>query len=318
VTLGEDASQYFLFAKMPIVIQNKRAGYYMVAKDVTVAYETLDNLERILIISLLAGTLLSFVVGHWLAGRSLKPIKQAYDSKQDFLANASHELKTPLSVIMLSTETLEGEIPPEEAFQRQIVAGIKDEAVKMSELVSHLLYLARKDSHHMLKDRETLNLSGLVESELKRFDGMASQKKISIGSSIIPGIHISGDRKLLASVIGILVDNAIKYTPENGKVLVELSQTVLKNQSDIQLSVKDTGVGIPVNELDHIFERFYRLETSRSKETGGTGLGLAIAKEIVEEHGGSIKVNSIEKVGTTFVVSFHMSRKTKKSESGNL
>ncbi len=308
LTLGSDAPSYYLTAKMPIVIQNQKLGFYVVSRDVTIAYKTIDNLVRILIISLISGIFLSVILGYLLAGRGLKPIKQAYDSKQEFLANASHELKTPLSVIMLSTETLEGEIDPLQTFQHQIVTGIKDETLKMSELVSHLLFLSRQDNHHMLKKWETLNLSELLENESHRFAPLATQKNIQLKNMIVPNIHINGDKKLLSSAITILIDNAIKYTPDAGKVFVELTQSDHHKKHVISMNVKDTGIGIPESEKEKIFERFYRLESSRSKETGGSGLGLSIAKEIVEEHGGKIQVNSIENVGTTFSILFQSTK----------
>jgi len=304
ITVTGDSNTYYLLAKMPITIENQRLGSYVVARDVTVAYKTIDNLVIILIISLITGVFLSLGIGYLLAGRSLKPIKQAYDSKQEFLANASHELKTPLSVIMLSTETLDGEIDPALSFQRQVVAGIKDETLKMSELVSHLLFLSRQDNANMIKNWEYFDFSELLENELKRFSQIAAHKNMMLKSSITPDIRMIGDQKLLSSVITILVDNAIKYTPEGGQVFVELMLSNQRNKPIINMNVKDTGIGIPESELENIFERFYRLESSRSKETGGSGLGLAIAREIVEEHGGTIKVNSIEKIGTTFSVLF--------------
>lgn len=302
VELAGDKSLYYLLAKMPIEIDNTSIGYYVVAREVTAAYETLDNLLRVLIVSLFLGVFVSAGLGYFFAGRSLKPIREAYASKQEFLANASHELKTPLSVIMLSTETLEGEIKPDLAFQRQIVTDIKEETQKMNHLVSDLLYLARNDSRTATANFEPFSLSEILEKEIASYEKMAQSKGLTLSTTITPNIKVVGDRKQLLSVITILVDNAMKYTKTGGQIFIELEKTNTNKKQGIKLSVKDTGIGIPEQELKRIFERFYRSETSRSKETGGYGLGLAIAKEIVEQHGGSIRVESIEKVGTTFSV----------------
>lgn len=304
VSLNGDKELHFLLVKMPIVIQNQTLGYYAVARDVTVAFETMDNLVKILLISFVVGVLASAGLGYFLAGRGLKPVKAAYHSKQTFLADASHELKTPLSVIMLSTETLASEIQPHEDFQLQIVADIKEEAVKMNELVTHLLFLARSDSASQLLKPEILNFSELLSDEVYRFQKMAQTKNIFLSENIAAGIKHSGDRKLIQSVFSILLDNAIKYTKEGGSVWVELERQDSKGHQGIQLRVVDTGIGIPESELQHIFERFYRLESSRSKETGGYGLGLAIAKDIIEQHSGRIYARSVVGQGTEFVVIF--------------
>jgi Signal transduction histidine kinase len=302
ITLEDQKKSYYLMAKMPIEINTQTLGYYVVARDVTIAYQTLENLSKILVFSLIAGVFVSAGLGYLIAGRSLRPIKEAYTSKQEFLANASHELKTPLSVILLSTETLEGEIDPELAFQRQVVSGIKDEAQKMNHLVSQLLFLSRTDSSTATAKYEHFNLSEALSKELNAYEKIAQAKGIQLSQTITPGLKINGDRKQLLSVFSILIDNAIKYSKDSGQVYVSLEKNNDLKRQGVRITVKDTGIGMPEDELKHIFERFYRLESSRSKETGGYGLGLAIAKEIIDQHKGIIQVNSIEKVGTTFVV----------------
>lgn len=302
VALVEPSELHYLMAKMPITISDQTLGYYVVARDVTIAYQTLENLSKILVFSLIAGIFVSAVLGYLIAGKSLRPIKEAYQSKQEFLANASHELRTPLSVILLSTETLEGEIDPNLSFQRQVVSGIGDEAQKMNHLVSQLLFLSRTDSHAGTAKYEHFNLSESLSKEIVSYEKIALAKGISLSQSITPGLKINGDRKQLLSVFSILIDNAIKYSKDHGHVYVALEKNSDHKKQGVKLIVKDTGIGIPETELKHIFERFYRLESSRSKETGGYGLGLAIAKEIIDQHKGTIQVDSIEKVGTTFVV----------------
>lgn len=302
--ISEKPKIQYLIAKMPIQIGDETLGYYVVGRDVTIASKTLDNLSRILLVSLFFGVFIAIALGYLLAGRSLKPIIAAYASKQEFLANASHELKTPLSVILLSTETLDGEISTEQTFQHQVVDDIRDEAIKMSHLVSQLLFLSRSDSQTGIYQYENFNFSELIEKEIKSFEKIAISKAIAIHASIESSLKLLGDRKQISSVVSILIDNAIKYSKENGNVYVSLEKMDTKKGQGVRFTVKDTGIGIPESQLNHIFERFYRLENSRSRETGGHGLGLAIAKEIIEQHKGSIAVKSIEQIGTTFTVDF--------------
>lgn len=302
VSLEGSPELHYLVGKMPIIIENQTLGSYVVARDVTVAFETIDNLLKILAISFVAGILVSAGLGYFLAGRGLKPIKAAYHSKQTFLANASHELKTPLSVIMLSAEVLADEMPPENDFQRQTVADIQDEAVKMSDLVNHLLLLARSDGSNLLSSKAPFNISELLTDEVARLQKIAQVKSIAFTTDISTNIKYTGDQKLIQSVFSILIDNAIKYTPSGGQVFVTLEKSEGLSPHGVQLRIKDTGIGISAQELDKIFERFYRVESSRSKETGGYGLGLAIAKDIVTQHGGTIHATSAVGQGTEFVV----------------
>lgn len=302
VSLEGSPELHYLIGKMPIIIENQTLGSYVVARDVTVAFETIDNLLKILAISFVAGILVSAGLGYFLAGRGLQPIKAAYHSKQTFLANASHELKTPLSVIMLSAEVLADELPLENDFQRQTVADIQDEAVKMSDLVNHLLLLARSDGSSLLSSKASFNISELLTDEVTRLQKIAQVKSIAFTSDISTNIKYTGDQKLIQSLFSILIDNAIKYTPSGGQVFVTLKKSEGLNPHGIELRIKDTGIGISAQELDKIFERFYRVESSRSKETGGYGLGLAIAKDIVTQHGGTIHATSAVGQGTEFVV----------------
>jgi signal transduction histidine kinase len=300
-TLGKS---HYLVAKMPINIASQRLGFYVVVKDVTLAFETLDNLINILIYSFVAGLVMSSGIGYFLAGKSLKPIRKAYESKQLFLANASHELKTPLSIIMLSTETLEGEVNENETFQRQIISGIKEETLKMSDLVKNLLFLAKNENQNIVASKSDFNLSALLLKQVEKHRQIAQVENIQFEEKIQSGIHIVGDEKLIASAFGILIDNAIKYTKEEGRVVVSLDSNLVKKRQKITARISDTGIGIPSNELENIFERFYRVDSSRSKETGGHGLGLSIAKEVFDSHDAKITVNSIENVGTSFIIEF--------------
>ncbi|MBN2222464.1 MAG: HAMP domain-containing histidine kinase, partial [Vallitaleaceae bacterium] len=302
IELNTEPEVYYLMSKNEILIKEELLGYYFVGKDVTVAYETMDNLLKILLMSFIVGLFISAFLGYIVAGRSIAPIKKAYESKQDFLANVSHELRTPLSVILLSTETLDGDIDGKETFQHEIVSDIKEETKKMSGLIEKLLLLSRSDSHKLVTTKENFSFTELVEREINNFRALGGSKNIVIEDQLQDGVICFGDKRLLSSVVTVLLDNSIKYNRDNGKVFVLLNNHESKGVKEIELVVRDTGIGIPEKDYEHVFERFYRLENSRSKKTGGYGLGLSIAKEIVELHHGSITLLSKLGEGSEFTV----------------
>jgi len=307
VKLSAPNEGYYLVAKRPITINNQDLGCFFVGKNVTIAYETLENLLFILVVSTVLGSIISVVLGYFIAGKSIKPIKEAYETKQVFLANVSHELRTPLSVILLSSNILESEVDESQVFQHDIVNDIKEEAIKMNGLIENLLLLSRSDNNKMIAAIEKINLSELVEKGVASFRTLIEQKKLQLSTEIETNINFEGDIKLLRSVISILVDNAIKYSHEGGNLWVSLSKIKNHHTTTIRFSVKDSGIGIPEAELKQIFERFYRIEGSRSKKTGGYGLGLSIAKDIVELHRGQIEVKSRVDEGSEFIVTFEQS-----------
>lgn len=304
IKVGTIKEYYYLVAKRPIVVNNQNLGSFFVGRNVTIAYETLDNLLLILIVSMILGSFISIVLGYFIAGKSIKPIKEAYETKQVFLANVSHELRTPLSVIMLSTNTLEVEIDPKELFIQEVVIDIKDEAKKMNDLIENLLLLSRSDTNKMLTSIEKVNLTELVEKEIDGFRPLVEQKKVQIVQELHKDVFIEGDKKLLVSVISILLDNAIKYSYEKGQISIKLHKEKARTKQLVHLSIKDNGIGIPEGEIKKIFDRFYRVENSRSKKTGGYGLGLSIAKEIMELHHGHIQVESVVDQGSEFILEF--------------
>ncbi|MBN2851182.1 MAG: GHKL domain-containing protein [Clostridia bacterium] len=298
ISFNDSGLQYYLTMKLPVVINDMTFGYYYVGRDVTIAYETLKNLKQILIFSVMAGILLSLLLGYLIAGRTIKPIKQAYEVKQRFLADASHELRTPISIVLLSAELLLKDDYTSDALQKQTIKGIKEEARKMAGLVENLLMLARTDSKHLIISKTYFNISGLLQKELTSFKYLSEEKNIRIIHEIEDNMEYYGDEKMIESVISILLDNAIKYTSEDGQVTLKAS----KRKNDIKVTIEDTGSGIAPDELQKIFDRFYRHDVSRSKKTGGHGLGLSIAKEIVEKHNGTIEVSSRLGEGSLFTV----------------
>lgn len=290
---------YFLVVKRPIVLNGVKVGSYCVAKDVSAAYETMDNLFKIMLITLIAGSALSLFLGFIISGKTIQPIKGAYLSKERFVADASHELRTPISIIQLSADVLKSEVNSHDDFLKQVISDIEGEAHRMTELVENLLLLARNDSGRLNVHRENFDLSNFLLKNIKPFNLLAEEKAIIIEENIQEGLIVYGDKKLLKSLIIILIDNAIKYSHVGGTVTVRATKTL---GDKLLLEVEDHGIGMAKEKLNDIFERFYRLESSRSKEVMGFGLGLSIAKEIVTIHSGSITVFSEEGKGSIFKV----------------
>lgn len=224
--------------------------------------------------------------------------EQAEQMRREFTANVSHELKTPLHTIAGSAELLANGIVREED-RMDFYARIQGEAQRMIRLVEDIIRLSHLDEGAEDLKREEVDLFALAEETLKSLRTQAENAHITMalegGSAVIQGIP-----QLLQSVIFNLCDNGIKYNRENGSVCV----TVKTESDQVLLSVADTGIGIPPEHQERIFERFYRVDKSRSKELGGTGLGLSIVKHAVRLHHGQIDLESVEQVGTTITIRF--------------
>ena len=226
-------------------------------------------------------------------------IKELEKTRAEFVANVSHELKTPLTSIIGFVETLkEGAI--EDPGHRLKFLGIIDEhSQKLRALIEDLLSLSKLESGKDRLKTETVDLEKVlmkIENLLKR---NLDQKKLKLELNLeARPFLIHADPLLIEQALMNLLDNAIKYNKPDGKISVQVSRSA----QGVILRVKDTGIGIPAKDLTRIFERFYRVEKSRSRELGGTGLGLSIVKHIVEKHSGQIEVNSSEDRGTTFTI----------------
>ncbi len=222
--------------------------------------------------------------------------------RRDFVANASHEMKTPVAGILATAETLQDAIRHDPAVAERFAANLAKEATRLSLLIQDLLDLARLDQAQI--EEEGVPLSGVVRDVVEDAQELASQKQLTLEASIADGIATSGRGQDLALLARNLLENAIRYTPEGGKICVGLH---LQDGRAV-LSVQDTGIGIPAKDLPRIFERFYRVDKARARETGGTGLGLSIVRHIAESHGGSVIAESELGVGTTFTVTLPLRR----------
>lgn len=219
--------------------------------------------------------------------------------RKEFVANVSHELRTPLTSIKSYSETLlDGAVEDSETAER-FLGVINSEADRMTRLVKDLLQLSSLDNQQTKWNFEMISLENLVRSAVERMELEAKSKNQKLECFVLCEIpDIQGDYGRLEQVVFNILGNAIKYTPENGKVTVYIGKIV----NDVYFKVADSGIGIPECDLSRIFERFYRVDKARSREMGGTGLGLSIAKEIVEAHSGVITISSKEGIGTEVTV----------------
>jgi two-component system, OmpR family, phosphate regulon sensor histidine kinase PhoR len=216
--------------------------------------------------------------------------------RRDFVANASHELKTPVAAVRALAETLLTALPDDPEAGHRFAERIGREAERLDMLVRDLLDLSRVERGPL--DAEPVDLVGLVKEVVGGYVDLAEERRIRLETELRPGISMRGDRAQLGLLLSNLIDNALRYTPANGTVCVRLDPA----ESRAVLQVADTGEGIPASELPRVFERFYRVDKARARQTGGTGLGLAIVRHVAEAHGGTVRVDSELARGTTFTV----------------
>ncbi len=237
--------------------------------------------------------------------QDLTQVRRLETVRRDFISNISHELRTPLASLALVVETLQdGALDDRPAAQR-FLTHMESEVAALIQMVEELLELARIESGKAPLDRAPATVAQLIAAPVERLRPQAERKEIALSVTLAPDLpHVYADAQRIHQVVGNLIHNAIKFTPEGGTIAVSARGG---DAGEVVIAVSDTGSGIPADDLPRIFERFYKVERARSKEharpAGGTGLGLAIAKHIVQSHGGRIWVESVEGKGSTFYFS---------------
>ena len=223
--------------------------------------------------------------------------QRVHEVRRDFVANISHELKTPIGALSLLSEAVM-EAKDDSESVTKFASRMQIEAKRLTDLVQEIIQLSRVQDSDPLHEAEVLLTSDLIKEALDQCRTTADARKISLFFQESKDAYIQGDHDQMTMAVNNLIENAVNYSPQGTKVSVSTSV----ENGIISIAVSDQGIGIPEAEVERIFERFYRVDPARSRETGGTGLGLSIVKHIVTKHGGEISVWSSENVGSTFTI----------------
>jgi two-component system sensor histidine kinase CiaH len=294
---GESLRVYVLAAEAngsPVLAQ--------IGRSTEPEHSALSQLRTVLLLVFGGAIIPAALAGFVLSGRVLRPIKAAMDSQRTFIADASHELRTPVAVVRTNAELLErhmatgsDEVPSRDA---SAVDDILSESERLGKMVDQMLTLAQADAGEMSLSRSEVALDELVDQVGRSMKALATARSISLDTQTNGAVPVNGDPARLHELLVILTDNAIKYTDAGGSVALSAS----RQPKRATIEVADTGRGIPPEALSHIFDRFYRVDKARSRDSGGTGLGLAIARQVVDAHGGTIRIDSEEGKGTKVTV----------------
>jgi signal transduction histidine kinase len=247
----------------------------------------------------------SAILGYYLSGKTLSPIKEMVDEQYRFVSDASHELKTPITAIKTTLEVALRDKKLGLAESKKTLKTSLEEVDRLQKLAEGLLELTNKK---LMLELLPLNLAGIVETTVKMVKPLSDKKKIDI-SVKIPKIIIMTEESSMTRALITILDNAIKYGPDNSKV--EVSAKVVGKS--VRLSIIDKGKGIHKKDIPHVFDRFYRSDLARSEN--GYGLGLSIAKQIVEEHSGNIEIESVQGKGTTVTIILPYSARLQKTRT---
>lgn len=274
-----------------------------VGRDVTAYARVLIRSILTLAATSLLFLFLAAVIGYFLAGKVTIPMEKSIQRKKQFIADASHELRTPLSVLLTSIEAVEMDKDNVlSSFSLEIMKDAKDEFFRLKRLVNDLLTLARADTGEIKLKKEEFSLTLITNQVLRSLKFAAEEKNISILFDDTESIEVNADPERIYQLLFILIDNSIKYSSSNSEVVVHLEKLQNATDSYVKIIVEDTGPGIPLEFKEQIFQRFFRLDESRSRDIEGSGLGLSIAQWIVDTHQGEISVNSELSKGSQFIV----------------
>ena len=283
-------------------VQNADDGAVLIA--FAECSQELTQLKNQAVSSLLIGVpalVALFFISLGLSSLALRPVRRSMEQQKQFIADASHELKTPLTVILANNEVLMQHPERSVGSQQQWLQSTKEEGARMRQLIENMLFLAKSDADRLPVSLEPLDLSDLIEETILTFEPVAFEHGNLIDSAIEPNLQMKADHTQMKQLLMILLDNAVKYAAPNSSIRVR----AYRGGSSLVLTVNDRGQLIPPEAIPHLFERFYRTDEARARgESGGYGLGLAIAETIANLHHGQISAASNEAEGTTFTVTF--------------
>ncbi len=290
------------YHQVSLALKNKDGqfwGYLEVGRSLKEFDDHLLTLKWLLLVSLPLTLLLVALASWWLAGLAMRPVYQSYDQIQQFTADAAHELRTPLAAIRATVESTLQTSELSEAESRSTLQIVERQNNRLSQLVQDLLLLSRMDMQRAIPKQQPCCLNDLIGDLIEELAALAMAANIVLDAKQpLQELYVSGDEEQLYRLLANLVTNAIQYTPKGGFVMVFLE----REDGFALLKVQDTGIGIAAADQAQIFNRFYRVQSDRSRTTGGSGLGLAIAQAITKAHQGSIQVQSELGKGSSFTV----------------
>jgi len=336
---GTEEPFYAVYYTSAIVSESETIGAVLYSADIQDVVELTEEFVNIVFLIVVAASLLVLIIGVIFSGYITRPINELKSvalsisrgnlhqrikvsgrnemaaladtfntmseklenmdrKRSEFVSNASHELKTPLSSMKILIESLLYQDGVDEKIYKEFLGDINNEIDRLTDVISGLLTLAKTDSETEALKIEKILLSELVNKTVNALKPIAHEKDVKLAYTVNNDLEISCDAVKVMQAVMNLIDNAIKYTEKGGHVWV----TLQKSGANAAIIVKDDGSGIPQSELQHLFDRFYRVDKARARGTGGSGLGLYISRTIALLHGGSIDVQSEEGVGSVFTL----------------
>jgi len=299
-TIKTSHNQWLRQVTLPVLQDNLLIGYLQVASPMTSIRENLDQTRLSLTLGVPVALGLIGLTGWYLGGLAMKPIRRAYEQLQRFTADASHELRAPLAAVLSNAQVgLLSPVDEDGSQQLHRLENIVEITKSMSVLISNLLFLARHEGSLAPKVLKRIDLVSLLKPLVKEYNAQAVTQNLSLIAHLPEQpVMLNADPELLQQAITNLLNNAFKYTQSGGTVQLQ----IFTQSHRVIIQVEDNGIGIPAADLPHIFERFYRVDAVRSRQTGGFGLGLSIAQQIVEAHKGRIAAKSNFGRGSTFQI----------------
>jgi signal transduction histidine kinase len=285
-------------------VQSGSLVVLQVARSPSVVQGIVDRLILVLVLTGLGALILAAAGGLFMSRRAMRPVQEAFGRQRTFIADASHELKTPLTLIRADAEVLSRSLDEEASDNRELIDDLLGETDRMNALLSDLLLLARLDAHKISVSREPFDLALVLSETSERFAARAAAEGKNLEVHHSGKLPARGDAERTGQILAALLDNALHFTPAGGTIMVE-GRVVDRR---VEATVTDTGPGISPDNLDRVFERFYRADTQSAARTrgpsgGGTGLGLAIARDLARAQGGELLAGNTEEGGATFTLS---------------
>ena len=282
------------------LLTNSSSGEVVAVVQAAQSREVVTGTVRSLLLVLipvgLGALLLAAVGGLFMSRRAMRPVREAFDRQRTFIADASHELKTPLTLIRADAEVIQREMKDPD--QRELTDDLLLETDRMNAVLSDLLLLTRLDAGKLSVSRETFDLSQTVIQTAERFRARAEAEGISIETELSGKLPVLGDEERTGQILAALLDNAVRFTPGGGSITVAGS----RDDGRVEATVNDTGPGVADEHLPRLFDRFYRAEASRARSDGGTGLGLAIARDLARVQGGELVAANAKNDGAVFTL----------------